>query len=169
MPGNRRGRLSSNRCKLCVKESLAARSPEEKLKKSEYLKNYVKNNYEAIKEKRGSYFSDYYQDNKERLRPIRDLWRQNNLDLLAAKEAKRRSGKLYATPTWLTDKQLSEIKSIYKLAKKLEKLTGIKYHVDHIVPLKGVSVCGLHVPWNLKAIPAEENLKKHNKLIEDMI
>jgi len=55
------------------------------------------------------------------------------------------------------------INSFYPLVKKLTKETGIKHSIDHIVPLKGDSVCGLNVPWNIQIIPLSENMKKGNK------
>jgi len=70
--------------------------------------------------------------------------------------------KLYwATPPWLTQEMLNEIEQIYLNATDEE-------HVDHIVPLKGYNVCGLHVPWNLKAIPIKENYAKSNHTYPDM-
>ena len=67
-----------------------------------------------------------------------------------------------ATPPWLTKDQRDEIIAVYKKAAELS-LDGLLHHVDHIVPLTGDNVCGLHVPWNLQAIPAHENMSKGNK------
>lgn len=57
-----------------------------------------------------------------------------------------------------------EIKAIYKEAKRLTQETGIVHHVDHIVPLKGKDVRGLHVPWNMQILTASENCRKGNRL-----
>ena len=82
-------------------------------------------------------------------------------------QARRRSYKLKATPDWLTQEQLEDIKNFYWLAQDLKLVTGETYHVDHIVPLKGKSICGLHVPWNLQVLPADINLSKGNHYAND--
>lgn len=79
----------------------------------------------------------------------------------AAREhnASRQRAKNGATPSWA---DRDKIKAIYKDAEAMSVLSGIKYHVDHIVPLKSKLVCGLHCEANLQIITAVENLKKHN-------
>jgi len=72
-----------------------------------------------------------------------------------------------ATPDWLTDEQKVDIEAHYFKARALERKTGQKYHVDHIVPLKHPLICGLHVPWNLRVITSEENNKKKNGAYRD--
>src|SRR6478609_6473751 len=66
-----------------------------------------------------------------------------------------------ATPPWLTEDHKLQIKKIYEECSRLTNSTGIDYNVDHMVPINGENVCGLHVPWNLRVITAEENFKKH--------
>lgn len=62
-----------------------------------------------------------------------------------------------ATPAWA---DFDAIASVYKLRDKVTQETGVEHHVDHIVPLAGKMVCGLHVAANLRVIPAAENLRK---------
>ncbi len=95
---------------------------------------------------------EYHQRTKEVSRPNR-----------AANCARRRASKINATPSWLTLEHLKEMKKYYILAKEKELLYKQKYHVDHIIPLQGSSVSGLHVPWNLQVISAKQNMKKGNK------
>lgn len=66
-----------------------------------------------------------------------------------------------ATPRWC-DRQ--KIEAIYNKAREMSALTGIPHHVDHEIPLRSKKVSGLHVPWNLRVIPAVDNLRKGNRL-----
>jgi hypothetical protein len=92
-------------------------------------------------------------------------WAINNPEKRAAKDALRRVRKISATPPWI---DRDAIAAIYARAQALKRLTGKKYHVDHIVPLAGANVCGLHVQWNLRVIEAHENQKKSDRLIEEL-
>lgn len=92
-------------------------------------------------------------------------WTKNNLDIKAANRAKRRAVKLNATPKWLTKEQLEEIEQFYTDAKELQWLSDPTdpLEVDHIIPLQGKDISGLHVPWNLQIIPKSLNCSKGNR------
>ncbi len=64
------------------------------------------------------------------------------------------------TPKWANR---DNINNIYKRCREISKISGIKHHVDHIVPLQGKMVSGLHVEANLQIITATQNLSKGNK------
>lgn len=76
---------------------------------------------------------------------------------------KRIAAKLNRTPKWLTPSDWIEIKWVYKIARQLTKETGISHVVDHIIPLQGKIISGLHCPQNLQVIPARQNESKGNK------
>lgn len=101
---------------------------------------------------------------KEKITTRNSKWKLNNRGKANASAAKRRAKKHNATPAWLTEECLLKIDKIYILARKLTKKTGTKYHVDHIIPLQGKTVCGLHVPTNLQILTQQENCSKSNKL-----
>ncbi len=89
-----------------------------------------------------------------------------NPDLYKELVSLRRRRFRQATPKWLTAEDKLEIRLKYRLAIELSRRTGVRHAVDHIVPLQGEEVCGLHVPWNLEVLTQEENLKKSNKLVD---
>ncbi len=91
-------------------------------------------------------------------------YKRKNSGKYAAHRKKYEASKINATPNWLTQFDFDYIESLYVQAKELKNLTGVDYHVDHILPLRGEIVCGLHVPWNLQVITAEENHKKNNRV-----
>lgn len=178
--------VSSGRCHECHrlrKQQLRADTPEKYRAKSRQkyqvdpgrFRAYRKNYYNKVSEIERERRRDYYCGNKEleiqrnrnwkaankvRVQHSQQLWRTKNHAKVLATNSRRRAGIDQASPAWVDKKQ---IEAIYKECKKLSDTTGIKHHVDHIVPLKNKRVCGLHVPWNLQIIPAEINLKKHNK------
>lgn len=90
-------------------------------------------------------------------------WRAAHPDVVAHLAAKRRAAKHRATPSWLTHDQLALVRAIYADARRMTRESGVRHHVDHIVPLRAQTVCGLHVPWNLAVIPAIDNHRKSNR------
>lgn len=101
--------------------------------------------------------------NRAKDREIKARWQSANLHVEAAKQAKRRATKLAATPPWADD---ALTKDIYRLARIWTDATGTDYHVDHIVPLQGKTVCGLHWHGNLQVLPGALNIAKSNRLSE---
>ena len=85
-------------------------------------------------------------------------WIKKNPERRAWYRRAHKNGVKHNCPTWV-DKQ--ELKQVYEICPE-----GLE--VDHIIPLKGKLVSGLHVPWNLQYLTREENLKKTNKLIGDL-
>ena len=120
----------------------------------------------------------YYEKNREAVisraaaRPTEEKRRNRaeykgkNVDVVRAGTSVRKRRHREATPKWLTKIERLQMRDLYVQARKMTELTRERYVVDHIVPLRGADVCGLHVPWNLRVITQEENLVKSNKLVD---
>jgi 5-methylcytosine-specific restriction endonuclease McrA len=140
--------------------------------RAEYFKEYNKSEA-GQKAKKG-----YYERNKDvvvaaaQARPdeaknaYKKKYKQANPDLYRELVSLRRRRFRDATPKWLSPEQRMEIRLKYRLAIELSRATGVRHAVDHEVPIQGEEVCGLHVPWNLRVITQEENLKKSNKHVD---
>ena len=106
----------------------------------------------------------YRAKNREDLNKKHSEYKKSNRDICNAQWMKYHAKKMGATPSWLTEEHHKQIRQIYAHAKECEMLTGDKYHVDHIIPLQGKNISGLHVPWNLQVLPADINISKSNKV-----
>lgn len=110
-------------------------------------------------EKRKQYISQ----NRDKFNKSGKIYRDKNKGKTNALVKLYRLVKLKRTPTWLSNEEKQRIECYYQLAAMYTKYGNEKWHVDHIVPLQGKTVSGLHVPWNLRVIPAVENIRKGNK------
>jgi len=112
---------------------------------------------EKFKRDNPEYFQEYRDTHKEETAARTKKWTQENPARKAASTAKRRAALLQRTPPWLTDEHWARIQEIYDSCPP-------GHHVDHIIPLQGETMSGLHVPWNLQHLTSEDNLSKSNKL-----
>jgi hypothetical protein len=133
-------------CKACDK----IRTVSYRINNKDKVTNSKRNSYELKKEKYLTYASN---------------WRKENKEYCASYTSFRRASKLKATSSWANKE---EINYKYRLASYFDFISGgfVKHHVDHVVPLKGKNVCGLHVENNLQILIAQHNLSKYNTFKE---
>jgi len=116
-------------------------------------------------------FSQYFKEHREQYKARYNKWRNSNLE--HAREIERKN---FQNPSRKEKHRLNQatrramkysgtIPGHYSEIRKIYENYPPGMHVDHIVPLRGKTVCGLHVPWNLQYLTPEENHKKKNKLI----
>lgn len=158
-------------CKSCASQASieyrSARIEERLVKEAEYrarererLRQKYRDNIE--------YHRRYYQENKEAFAERCRDSRERNRGAFNERAARRRVAKRSATLP-LPDHAVQQIRVLYEEAARLSIETGVLHHVDHIMPLQGSNSCGLHVPWNLRVIPAVENLSKGNAVIPELM
>jgi len=175
---NPRNKLNVRKiCKACTSEHMEKKYQENPEKLRAKTAKWRKENPDVYK----AYMDAYHLENREALNEYRRQLRLRNLERerekdkrylknnrakVYAKNARRRAAETQATPAWLTAIQKAQIYEFYEIALARTLQTGISCDVDHIVPLRGKHVRGLHVPWNLQILTEEENARKYNKLLE---
>lgn len=153
---------SSGECSECFTK----RDKKRRTENAEKIKARDRELYAANREKRVKSAAEYRKRNPDAAKAAQKKWCLENRHKKTANENARRSAKIQATPVWLSDKDKKHIEMFYSMAKKLRELSGIALAVDHMVPLKGKNITGLHVPWNLCIIGKRENSAKGNKISE---
>jgi len=149
----------SSQCKQCTK-----------FKHKEYReKNRIKINlnqklkYKEDPTVRKQSMVNFKIKNPQYNRPYEKIYKRNNKGKVNSSNSKYRASKLQRTPKWLTKDDWNKIEEYYIYAQFMTDSLGINYEVDHIIPLKGKNISGLHVPQNLQIITEEENESKGNK------
>jgi hypothetical protein len=141
-------------CKACKAAYLAAWQRANPERVAAYDRACRERNLDAAKAREAKWRAA----NKDKVTTKNAKWYKENPAASNAKCAKRRAAKLRATPPWA---DLSSIKKVYERAETLKAL-GFDVSVDHIVPLNGEGVCGLHVAYNLQVVLASDNSRKKN-------
>lgn len=127
-------------------------------RRKQNAREYYLRNTEHVKTKA----KIWQKTNPEKRKKIIKEWDQRNSAKVTAKTRRYQTNKIKRTPAWLTEEDFKYMEMVYQLAKGMEIATGIEHHVDHIYPLRGRKVSGLHVPLNLQILSASENCRKSN-------
>ena len=172
-------RYVSGSCVACATEHIkASRKANPERTKAHQAKSHLRvKSTPELKAKKNAQDAAYRQANKEKCTATIRQWREKNRALsnsyvrkakaknpaiVLANTVKRRLAKLHRTPFWLTTEDHWMIEQAYELAAVRAKLFGFSWHVDHVIPLQGKFVSGLHTPYNLQVIPGVENVRKSN-------
>lgn len=157
----------SGRCiecrRLTERQSYAA-NPEKH--RQQARKFYLKNQEICVQKAREARDKETPEQRAMRLRKVKlqqRKWRKENRELHNQRNAHSKSIVRRQTPKWIGSEEQWLMREASDLARLRTKATGILWHVDHIYPLRGKLVCGLHVPENLQVITQAANARKHNR------
>lgn len=142
------------KCKKCKSEKTMSNRDKESHRKTS-LESYHRT---KDKETRRIKKREYYKNNKEALAKVSNEWQKRNPLKMRAARARRRAALINATPGW------AKVGDVCKAIVTFYLECPDGFEVDHIVPLRGKEVCGLHVPWNLQYLTKSENSSKGNRL-----
>ena len=156
-------------CKLCDNARNAQRQKSPQAKSTR--RKWVEANREALAAYQKSYQPEYFQEHREEYKARNNKWREANserskeLQRNHFQKPKRKLKHKINQAFRRVRQQKATFKGYEAQIRDIYEKCPPGYHVDHIVPLRGKDVCGLHVPWNLQYLPALENIRKNNKVI----
>jgi hypothetical protein len=153
--------VSCGACVDCHYPRLLAKRLANPQKHSAYVQAWRDRNQVKAKEIKQRSDRKYVQTHRAAIRAYMRNYDKRHPGQSAARCRARQTAKLSRTPPWAN---LDDIRLIYDAAAHLSKHCGIKMHVDHVIPLRGEHVSGLHVAENLQILPASQNIAKSNKL-----
>lgn len=145
-------------CLDCYNQTRRLYYQKNKEKFKEWQKIWALQNPEKLAESRKTWIKE----NPEKNKLSKERYRKTHLGKIASKTARYEARKIHASPSWANNFFIEEV---YLLAALRTKISGFPWQVDHIIPLQGKQVCGLHVENNLQVIPAIENQKKNNSFV----
>src|ERR1700688_3917416 len=134
------------RCKNCCSIYYKKWLDKNREKRNQYQKNYYLNE----KKESAIRHAIYYIEHKQEINLQKSLYKKNKSGKINSLNKKYQASKMERTPSWLTQEHFRQMEEVYVLAEELQWLSENKLVVDHIIPMQGKDVCGLHVPWNLQ-------------------
>lgn len=149
-------------CAECDRLRQCEKARRYRTKHPEKVKQFKRNDYARRRAQVLAACVKYRSENKKSQRAYFKKYKQENNGKVNAVNKRRDLAKKQRTPIWLTEDDIWMMKEIYELAALRSKKLGYKWHVDHIVPLQGKNVSGLHIPSNLQVIPYLDNILKRN-------
>lgn len=131
-------------------------------RRRECLKRWIEQHPERVREIKAKSAAKH----REAKRVYNAAWKRANRARVLANTRARQAGLKAATPSWVNREAVVRF---YEMAAAFTVAYGQRFEVDHIIPLRGKAVCGLHVPWNLRVAPAAENRAKGARIDLDAI
>lgn len=166
--------FSENRERVLKSSRIYKANNPEKLKESR--RRYRTQNRETLALKNKAYrdahketinarVRDHYKNNREQQLLVKKAYKKANPDKVKFHKTNRLAAKRQRSPVKCNELDLFVFSEAASLVVVREKATGTKWHIDHIEPLQGTTVSGLHNVFNVAVVPATYNLHKSNKQV----
>lgn len=153
-------RLQTNRWRKANSARVNAQSRERRANNLESVRAYSRKWQAAHREQGRAANRQWYADNREYEKARQKKMRESNPARYAEYASAYRAAKLSRTPAWADQ---DEIAGVYATAASRTRALGEPHHVDHVLPLAGKTISGLHVHANLRIVPGTDNSRKSNK------